>query len=524
METKKDTMKLLAQKSKKKKMVIIAVILVIALVLGIVFLNSRASMTANATDMSAIATDEVAIRSLIKSVGATGTVISVNARDLTASLANVEIKDVYVSEGDVVREGDPLIAFDTEDIEDNLESAQKSLGTTQQKNSITAQEDNRKVNDAQRTESYQIETAQAKLDSAYNEYIRTRDDYNKANDTLNSLKNNENAAYNDYKAKLDALEAAQKKLPTVSSGDYSAADQEVKTAKTLCDTAESFYNAQKTAREQQSSQVSSYATQYNNAYLSYESAIRDYNNTVAAQASNVTSAVNSQKSNSIVSNTDTDKTKVKQYEQQLEKGVLTAPFGGTITAVNFEAGDTYTAGTLVRLQDCTAYEIEAEISEYDISDIRLGQRVLIKTNATGSEELEGEVIFISPTATQSAAIQSAASSDVTYTVRIALNTQNERLRLDMTASLSIIIESHDSVYTVPYNALNQDDDGNYFISEVGEDGITIREIPVNMIMESNYYTEIESPEIYDGQKIRLNETAEESTGLRMMFGGGGGGF
>ena len=522
MDTKKDTMKLLAQKSKKKKVVIIAVVLVLALTLGVVFLNSNGSVTANAADMAGTATDEVAIRSLVKSVGATGTVISINARDLTASLANIEVKEVYVSVGDVVREGDPLIAFDTEDIEDNLESAQKSLGTTQQKNSITAQEDNRKVNDAQRTENYQIETAQAKLDSAYNEYIRTQDDYNKANDTLNSLKNSENAAYNDYKAKLDALEAAQKKLPTVSSGDYSAADQEVKTAKTLCDTAESYYNAQKTAREQQSAQVNSYATQYNNAYLSYESAIRDYNNTVAAQASNVTSAINSQKSNSITTNTDTDKTQIKQYEQQLEKGVLTAPFGGTVTTVNFEVGDTYTAGALVTLQDCTAYEIEAEISEYEISDVRLGQQVLIKTNATGSEELEGEVIFISPTATQSAAAQSTTSGDVTYTVRIALNTQNEKLRLDMTASLSIIIESHDSVYTVPYNALNQDNEGNYFINEVAEDGITIKEIPVNVIMDSNYYTEIESPEIYDGQKIRLNETTEESTDTNAMFDRGGG--
>ena len=38
------------------------------------------------------------------------------------------------------------------------------------------------------------------------------------------------------------------------------------------------------------------------------------------------------------------------------------------------------------IQDCSAFEIEAQIGEYDISDIEKGQKVLIKTDATRDQD------------------------------------------------------------------------------------------------------------------------------------------
>lgn len=71
--------------------------------------------------------------------------------------------------------------------------------------------------------------------------------------------------------------------------------------------------------------------------------------------------------------------------------MLKAPISGVITAVNAKAGDTYNGGALFTIEDVSAYEVSAEIDEYDIGKIREGQTVVIKTNGTGDEELKGTV-------------------------------------------------------------------------------------------------------------------------------------
>ena len=43
---------------------------------------------------------------------------------------------------------------------------------------------------------------------------------------------------------------------------------------------------------------------------------------------------------------------------------------------------------IVTIEDDSSYEIETQIDEYDIGKIALGQRVVVKTNATDDEELD----------------------------------------------------------------------------------------------------------------------------------------
>ena len=158
--------------------------------------------------------------------------------------------------------------------------------------------------------------------------------------------------------------------------------------------------------------------------------------------------------------------------------------------------------------------MEAQIGEYDISDIEVGQKVLIKTEATREEELEGTIIFISPTASQN-----AGSSGVTYTVRISVDTPNDRLRLDMSASLSIIIEQHENALTVPYNAIQTDVDENTYV-EVYEDG-EVKKVFVTILMESNYYTEITSKDLKEGQLVVVVSESGSTDPFEMMMQGGG---
>lgn len=225
--------------------------------------------------------------------------------------------------------------------------------------------------------------------------------------------------------------------------------------------------------------------------------------------------------NSITSG-DNEKEKIKEYKEQLEDCVVKAPISGVVSVVNVEEGDHYNGGTIVTIDDASAFEVSAQIDEYDIGKIKKGQQVIIKTNATGDEELEGTVTRIAPRATQ-------GGSEVTYTVTISVDTPHDMLRMDMTAKLSIILESKENVMTVPYEAVQEENEKFYVeavveendmqetesmkkgartVGQKGEDekkipegNLATRKIYVEKGIESDYYIEIISNEIREGMEI-----------------------
>ncbi len=267
--------------------------------------------------------------------------------------------------------------------------------------------------------------------------------------------------------------------------------------------------------------------------------------------------------------------KVRKYEEMLEDATLRAPFAGIITAVNYEPGDNYNGQTVVTLEDLSSYVIEAGIDEYDISKVKVGQQVKFKTNATGDEELEAEVIQIAPRATAAAASSASSSGATTtsgtasYLVKMKITSDSKDLRLDMTAKINIIVDEADDVYAVPFSAVQTDENGNTYIEvedtvvdasaapageEVAEGdapadipdagkgekplfggknapdmqgqmpGMTpTRRINVTTGVETDYYVEIKSPELSDGLIVTVpGGDGNGMDDLMMMMGPAGG--
>ena len=278
--------------------------------------------------------------------------------------------------------------------------------------------------------------------------------------------------------------------------------------------------------------------EYENAKKALETAERNYYNAEATAQSAIASqsSQNQQGANSASVSGLSFQNQIKKYEQQLEDGLLKAPISGIVTAVNIKPGDMYTGGVVVTVQDVSEYVIETEIGEYDIPEIEVGKKVIIKTDATRDEELDGTVIFVAPTATVA-----AGSTNVTYKVRISVNTKNDRLRLGMSAALSIIIDSHDNVMTVPYSAVQQEEDGRYYVQRVVDFAelaaknkadktqnteaavdMSGEKVYVEVVMESNYYTEIKSDELKEGDKVMLiSEGSPTDMMMELMMNGEG---
>lgn len=495
------------KKKGKKAITILFVVAVMVILCSVVHSHIKKGAEEAMNEAAGAESGEVTTRELIKSVGATGTIVSKKSRNLTTSLTDVEITKVNVSVGDSVKAGDVLMKLDTSDIKQNLSEAKESLDKSKKRNELSVSDAKRNVSEVEQTQNFQVQSAKKARDNAWADYIEAEKNYSNAKQKLERLKTKKDEAKNKL---------------TEAKGNSNPED-----AARIAEL-ETKYNTALTEWKQQKELVSTYKQQRKTAKTTYENQKDSYEQALLSQKSSVAAAKSNQETAKLSQDTSTQESQIRQYQKQYENGTITAPFDGIVTAVNYEKGETYTVGTtLVTVQDCSRYEIEAKIGEYDISSVEVGQQVVIKTDATGDEEMTGEVKEVSPVSTSSegnaslTASEGITGSDVNYKVRISIEDPSDRLRLDMSANLSIIIERHVSALTVPYNAVKTDENGNAYVVVEKEDGTT-ENVEVSVVMESNYYTEIKSEKLKEGTKVAIEKENESSNPFENMQQRGGG--
>lgn len=294
---------------------------------------------------------------------------------------------------------------------------------------------------------------------------------------------------------------------------------------TTLNTAKADYDAKKQALDAKQQAVDAKLNAYRNLIRNYDDKVRGNANSVA----NSTDTVRKAQLNSTTSTLDSEY-RIKTFNDQIAECTVVAPMDGVITSVGVTAGAVYQGSNIVTIQDESAYEVVTEIDEYDITKVKVGQRVVIKTNGTGDTEFDGEVIRIAPTATPAAA--GTVASSVTYKVYMSIKGDVSALKLDMTAKLSIIIDEKDGVLTVPYDAVQTDDDGNFYV-ELGNESELSGAAPdskkaVNMPVEreklyitrgieSDFYIEIIGDGVKEGLPVYVPKKDSGNNFMQMMM-------
>ncbi|MDD2534535.1 MAG: efflux RND transporter periplasmic adaptor subunit, partial [Eubacteriales bacterium] len=185
---------------------------------------------------------------------------------------------------------------------------------------------------------------------------------------------------------------------------------------------------------------------------------------------------------------------LKTAKRLLAETTVLAPCDGTITEVYAKQGD-YPTGQLFAIENINSLEISTTVAEYDIAQIEFGQVVHFTTEATGSDDLSGTVTQISP---------KAINSDGDFTVIVLIDSPDSRLRLGMNAKLTIVLASKASAYSVPFNAVTLDDQGETVVVALGTDGVTRTNISVTLGLKTDNLVEIAGPGLVDGITI-LND-------------------
>lgn len=468
--------------------------ILIAAALGVFFYAAARLRKAGQELAEAINQPETALverRTLVNTISATGKVTGMEEKEVTVPLSGIDVESVNVEVGDYVQAGDLICMLSTEDIEQNLEDARASLNASSERSQLDISAAERSLQEAQQVRNIDAERADQDVASAWEDY----------QDALSSLQDAEKA-YND--AKTASSEAKKAYEEYQGSASVSSGDAEGAVLLLRYNSAMQTESACKTAYDSASTAADTRLDAYYQQVRAKDDSARNNETTVNTRSDSLTTARLSASTSGL-----TSEQQIRQYEKQLEQCTVSAPISGIITAVNVDPGDVYNGSILATIENADAFQVSAQIDEYDIGKIKEGQSVVIKTNGTGEEELSGVVTWIAPKAT-------AGGAEVTYEVLVSIETENELLKLDMTAKLNIILEESENVLTVPYASVQEDENGEYYVEAVTADGQT-RRIAVTKGLESDYYTEISGSEIEEGMEVIVPRTENTGTTLQELL-------
>lgn len=597
----------LAVVKKHKKLTALMLVAVIVVAVVGTHLSSKKKRMANMMSQQTISTTELKKQDLKNTIAVNGTIASDTSRSISANVSNVEITEVCVSVGDEVKAGDVLCVLDSSSLEKSKEIAEKEQSASKTKAGMNTASAARELANTVETSEIQSSRNQEKIDKAADSYdsavaednaayesyeqalaARQANEQTKsdAQSSMSSAQSQMNTTSASFASALSALQGASSTDESFSSvvdvtsdltvvsaqGDddasavaagvsqLSAYQDTYNSAKSAYDTASASYTEAANQTESYAQAVSEAYSQHKQAESSvstaadaYDQAVENKEDSDRSNAQSIAQRQDSLKSAQIDQSTTglQNAVTLENYTTQIEDCNVIAPFDGIITSVSVEAGDIYNGSEVCVLQDNANLIVSLSVDEYDIPDIAKGMEAVIKTDATGDEEMSGTVTFVAPTPTTTTASSSSGSSSSSsssssgYAVEVTITNPSERLRLGMTAKTSIITEEVTDVFVVPYECVETAPDGTKTITVVDADQSSQsgtagqndqnspsdkdsqnaqssqRTIQVETGLETDYYIEISSDELTEGMRVVVPQTSSSSSSDMMIMPGGG---
>ena len=466
-----------------KKFTCFVVIVVIGSVATVVVWNNRSNkMMKNMPTVSAYQTAKLEKRDISNSISVTGTIASADSRTLTTTLNNIDVKTLNVAVGDYVTAGDVLVVFDDSDLSEDLADAKNSLSVSKQQTANSLESAQRSYDEATESATIQANRAAENVNSAYSTYTEAVATEASSKLTYQDAKDAQEAASKATEKQKEKVEKLEKEISELEQELKSAKDSEkdsiqkkiTKKQESLV-SAKQTYETKSTALKEAEQDLATAKQSYEQAgnaleqaTSSYSKAVQDQEDTARNNKNNLANQASSLENTKLNASNGSknEEEQVENIQEQIESCIVTAPISGVITSLSVKADENFTGGEILVIQDSTNFIVEASVDEYDIADLAKGMTVVVKTDATGEEELEGEVIYVAPTPSNStgAAMGGAtSSSSSSYEVQISIKTANERLRIGMSAKASILTASKEGVFAVPYDAIETNASGESVI-------------------------------------------------------------
>ena len=508
------------KKRPKKKIWVIAVVLLLAAALAL-----KLFLPKDIRPM--VSTGPVVLGSLENRVTLNGTVES-DAVSRVYSTETGLITAVNVKVGDRVVAGDILCQLDTSDLEWSIKSQQTSIDNAVKKAALTlagSQADYQNLLDDLETDKYaELINAQQALNYAQRDYTDARrdlddhkDEQEYADEVVNKLERALNLAQIELSRAKKALNEAEKTGQGVEEARIALSEKEI--------AHDDAYKAWEEANDDYGDVVSQYTKAYRLARLKYNDALENKETIERNATRRLVSLKNAIEMNAISADMTGERLSLEKLQQSLADSTVKSPITGTVTAVYALEGMPG-SGLLFVIEDTEQLVVKTSVREYDVAALRMGLPAVIKSDATGEREFNGEVLRIAPAAAKAADGKTAAKSGgaVEFEAEVSLPDAGDALRIGMNVRLNVILEKKDNVLSVPYDAVTTDENGGdvLYVARPIEGGHTVEAVPGTTGMETDFAIEVTAEGLAEGDLVITDPgSAAPGDAVRLMPDGAG---
>jgi macrolide-specific efflux system membrane fusion protein len=215
---------------------------------------------------------------------------------------------------------------------------------------------------------------------------------------------------------------------------------------------------------------------------------------------------------------------VDSAKLDLSRTQIVAPSDGTIVALTVSEGQTLNANsstpTVAKIANLDTMVIRAEISEADVVKVSAGQRVYFTILGEPDNQIDATLREVEPAPTSIASDTAASGSAVYYNGLFEVPNPDHKLRISMTASVTIVLDDARNVLTLPATLVSRrGPDGTATVMVYDQQSEESRPARVEIGLNNNISAEIKSG-------LSEGDLVVNSTGAQLSGGAGGraGGF
>ncbi|MFH0804113.1 MAG: efflux RND transporter periplasmic adaptor subunit [Candidatus Zambryskibacteria bacterium] len=529
-----------------------AVMLVI--ILFSVYSLSKSTSTSTQTRYIIATAEKTTVESFVTGSGQISTSDQVDIQPEVSGTVNY----VAVKIGDSVKKGDIIVALDSTDAKQAVQNADLSLSNAKiaydkalkkyddQAINSPVSDLNQACEDGYKTIANTfIDLPDISLgmdsifyDPAHSPYFSDILARSYAGDLAITYKYQAGIIFDKFKKDYDSAFNAYRNIPPGDHTDItvSALDQTYNLLKELSLSLNGTYNTidyiNQRISEDKPAQIatdktslSSYINKVNNDLSSVQSAITNIEN---AKDSATTAQLDLKSAELSVNQAQEN---YKNAQIDLANNTIRAPFDGTVAKISIENGDKVTTSSSIATIITKEKVAEIDLNEIDISKIKVGQKVTLTFDAIDGLTATGGVTEVDLLGTVSQGV-------VNYTVKVHLDTQDDRIKSGMTVSASIVNETLQNVVAIPNSAIKTQ--GNNSFVQVPDSSLNLtnskgpvtlptapKSVKVTLGLSNDDVTEILSGlsagDKYIAQTIQPSAGITSTTQAPSLFGGGSGG-
>lgn len=217
------------------------------------------------------------------------------------------------------------------------------------------------------------------------------------------------------------------------------------------------------------------------------------------------------------------KARVASAQAAVNQAMITAPFNGIVTELKSLQGDQVSNGEeALRIDDLSHLLVDLQVTEVDISNVKVGQPATMTFDAISGKTYEGQVTDVSMIGTSTQGV-------VQFGVTVSITNADAQVKPGMTASVSIVTQKKADALLVPNKAVHAKGSQRYVI--VLYQGQQVQ-VPVTVGLTNDTSSEITSNGLKVGDQVVVSSTTSTTTTTTTTnnnarpndnFGGGPGG-